>query len=326
MTRFLVAAVMLPLLAPAIASAEKPSARVEIPIREVVLPNGVRRYAITIRIAGAPVEVGLDTGSTGLRVLPRALPPAALKSQGRPVRISYNGGTRFTGQAIEQPIGIGAGRDGNLLIQRIDVVDCREEVPQCDASRATGDAFGIEGEGIPGQGFAAIMGIGLKTSPIPNPLRGLGIRRWIVDLPRPDGGPPGRLVLNPDDSEIADYRHVKMADGEGNHVTGCLALPAPEEAICGQAEIDTGAPGMRIVSSAEHDPVPPRTAAALVIGDPAAGLRADILLGQRDRATRLRFETRADARQSRLFLGVAPYLIWSILYDIEAREIGLKPR
>jgi hypothetical protein len=299
--------------------------RTEVPIREVVLGRGVHRYAIPITIGGTSVEAALDTGSTGLRVLPRALPPAALKAGGPPVGISYNGGTRFAGRAIDQSFGIGTGPERAVTIQRIDTVDCREGVPQCEASHATGDQYGIQGEGVAGEGFAAILGIGLKASSVPNPLRSMGVTRWIVELPTEQGS-PGRLVLNPDDAEIAGYQRVRMADAEGNQVEGCLAFRLPEQPICGLAEIDTGAPTLRVVSNTPHEPVPPGTSATIAIGDPASGPRAEIVVGQRQRATRLRFEAQPGARKPRLFLGVAPYRVWSVLYDIEAREIGFKPR
>lgn len=297
--------------------------RTEVPIREVVLGHGVHRYAIPITIGGTSVGAALDTGSTGLRVLPRALPPAALKASGPPVGISYNGGTRFAGRAIDQRVGIGTSPERAVKIQRIDTVDCREGVPQCEASHVAGSQYGIQGEGVPGEGFAAIIGIGLKASSVPNPLRSMGVRRWIVELPTGDGS-PGRLVLNPDDAEVAGYQRVRMA--EGNQVEGCVALQPPEQPICGLAEIDTGAPTLRIVSSAPHEPVASGTPATIVIGDPASGPRGEIVVGQRQRATRLRFEAQPDARKPRLFLGVAPYRIWSILYDSEAREVGFKPR
>ncbi len=319
------AAAVASLLIAAPAAAGPALARTELPIRDVVQPGGAHRYAVTIRIAGAPVEVALDTGSTGLRVLPRALPPDALRAQGHAVRISYNSGTRFTGPAIDLPVGLGDAPDQVVTVQRIDAVDCREQMPGCAASRVSGEAFGIEGGGVPGQGFAAIMGIGLQANAVPNPLRTAGAHRWIVELPRPGDGTPGRLILNPDDSELSTYRRFRMTDDEANHVAGCLAL-AGEPPICGLAEIDTGAPGLRIASADAHEPVRPGTAAEIAIGDSTASLRATVETGRRDQATRLQFERDSKARPPHLYLGIAPYFIWSVLVDADKREVGLKPR
>lgn len=40
--------------------------RAELPVREVDLPNGDRRFAVTLTIDGKAEEAGIDTGSTGV--------------------------------------------------------------------------------------------------------------------------------------------------------------------------------------------------------------------------------------------------------------------
>src|SRR5437764_12671749 len=71
--------------------------RAEIPIREVDLSDGTRRYVVDLVVDGQPMVAGLDTGSTGLRILSRAFSGEAAKSRGRQVSYFYSSGTRFEG-------------------------------------------------------------------------------------------------------------------------------------------------------------------------------------------------------------------------------------
>ena len=49
--------------------------RVEVPIKQTVLTNGVIRYSVPVKIGNAsPIDAALDTGSTGLSVLRAAVP------------------------------------------------------------------------------------------------------------------------------------------------------------------------------------------------------------------------------------------------------------
>jgi len=300
--------------------------RVEVPIRQVTLSNGDRRYVVTVRIAGREVDAGVDSGSTGLRVMPRALPPEAVGAKGEEVRYSYGSGVTFAGRAISVPVAIGATGDIHVRIQRVDKLGCKPEKPDCAGVRVPIDRFGIQGDGLPGEGFAAILGIGLKSDAVPNILQALGARRWIIELPRPGDTAPGRLVLNPDDAEISAYQTVKMLSDDGNTVAGCLAFQPPEKPICGPARLDTGAPGLRVVDGGRHAPVAQGAPARLEIGDRSGGFGIDIIIGRRDQASRLTFDENPHFSQTQLFFGLAPYFAWSVLYDPGARTIGLKAR
>jgi hypothetical protein len=44
-------------------------ARIDIPIREVLLENGARLYSIPIKLGNTEIEAGMDTGSTAFDVL-----------------------------------------------------------------------------------------------------------------------------------------------------------------------------------------------------------------------------------------------------------------
>ena len=217
--------------------------RAELPVREVDLPNGDRRFATTLIIGEQPVEVGIDTGSTGLRVLPRGLGDAGRAARGAHVTYSYGAGTGFAGEAVTVPVAAGA-VTGSVKVMRITAVGCTGDHPDCPVAHADLSAYGIQGDGIAGQGFAAILGIRLQRDPIDNPFAQLGVRRWIIELPR-SPAEQGRIILNPDDGELAGYARLAV-DADGT-TPGCLVGP---DRICGRAFFDSGAAGLRVLRAA----------------------------------------------------------------------------
>ena len=301
------------LLLPAAASAQ----RAELPVREVDLPNGDRRFATTLQIDGKPVEVGIDTGSTGLRVLPRGLGAAGTGARGPQVRYSYGAGTAFEGQAVSVSVEAG-GVAGAVKVMRIDAVGCTAARPDCPVAHADLNAYGIQGDGIAGQGFAAILGTRLQRDPIDNPFVQLGLRRWVIELPTPAGA-PGRIILNPSDAEVAGYARIDV-DAEGT-TPGCLTGP---DKICGRAFFDTGAAGLRVIRAAPFRPWPNGTPATIGLGAGEAAQSMAVTIGRRDQASGLLYASGANA--TRLSFGFAPYFHWSVLYDADARQIGLKVR
>jgi hypothetical protein len=296
-------------------------ARAEIPIHEVDLRSGARRYAVTLTIDGKPVEVGLDTGSVGLRVLPRALGDAARAAKGGRISYSYGAGTQFDGAAIKVAISAG-GISAPITIMRIDRIGCNRQKPNCAAGRSDPTTFGIQGDGVAGQGFAAILGIRLQHDAIENPFRLLGVKRWLVELPRP-GDAAGRLVLDPDDSEIANYQRIALDDY--GRTAGCLVGPPPLK-VCGPAFFDSGAPGLRIFGDVQPQRWPDGTPIQIAVGDGKALATMDVIAGRRDQASGIFYEPTPAVPQVRLSLGLAPYFHWSVLYDADRKQIGLRPR
>lgn len=302
---------VLPIAAPALAQ------RAELPVHEVDLPNGDRRFATTITIDGQPVEVGIDTGSTGLRVLPRGLGASGAAAKGPKLSYSYGAGTGFDGEAITVPVAAGA-VSGQVKLMRITAVGCVGGHPDCPVAHADLSAYGIQGDGIAGRGFAAILGIRLKRDPIDNPFVQLGVHRWIVELPRTPGE-SGRIVLNPDDAEVAGYAPVEI-DADGT-TAGCLVGP---DRVCGRAFLDSGAAGLRVIRAAPLRPWPNGTPATITVGSGAAAQSMAVTIGRRDQASGLRYAP--GGPDTRLSLGFAPYYHWSVLYDAEHHRIGFKPR
>jgi hypothetical protein len=305
--------------------------RAEVPIREVVLSDGEHRYVVSITVGDAQIDAGLDSGSTGLRILPGTIPAGSEQPSGRRNTYSYDSGTEFSGVIAEADMTIGV--SGRAKFQQIEKVGCRPVLRTCPASKVKPEQFGIQGSGLPGEGFKAILGINMASDDAPNPLVALGVRRWIIELPRPGEGKPGRLVLNPSDEEVADYK-VLAIDGQfgdqrgGLHdaVQGCLVNQANNRSYCGPTDLDTGAPGIQIATSEATDrwaPQAPVTMAFYQKGKAAVGAAFAVGDGPGARVT-IRSEPRA--RGSHIFLGILPYFAFSVLYDPHGKSIALKPR
>lgn len=298
--------------------------RAELPIREVDLSDGARRYVVDIRLDGKQVEAGLDTGSAGLRVLPRALASDAVAARGDKIGYFYTSGTRFEGQAIRRPISIG-GLSGDIKLMRVHSLGCTREQPRCPVTHVDPVRFGIQGDGLPGEGFAAILGISFQVDPVSNPLEQLGVRRWIVELPTPGSNVQGRLVLNPTDAEVSQYKRLRVT-GEGSQLPGCLVGASPRLSICGATVFDTGAPGIRVVTDHSIAQWPQGAAAEIAVGDSGTQLTMPIQIGRRDEATAMFVVVRPGVNPPRISFGIAPYFRWSVLYDASAREIGIRER
>jgi hypothetical protein len=318
------------------AMAQVPSARrSEAPIREVVLSNGARRYAVPIQVGATPLMASLDTGSTGLRILPGVLARTDAAASDEPETYGYASGSRYQGVASEAAVTIGAAK-ATSPVHLIRTIGCYAYLPRCPASRTTLALYGIASDGLPGEGFKAILGIDMAPGKVGNPLRFLGARRWIVELPRP-GEAEGRLILNPTEAETEGYAMVPLAApyaherGGGLHdaVPGCLSNSTTHARACGVVLMDTGAPGLSVVNGRLEGPAWPNgTPAALELFDASGRLaaREALTIGLRDQGTRLFFRRETRVQGVVIYAGIAPYLAYSVLYDARRGMIGVKPR
>ncbi|MDB5432850.1 MAG: hypothetical protein JWP35_3966 [Caulobacter sp.] len=318
------------------ARAQSAPVRAEVPVREADLSNGVRRYAVSIIIGSTTVRSGLDTGSTGLRVLPGVLKAQDAQASGRTDVYTYGSGARFDGVTASGVVTVGA-LGGPTSLQLIQTVGCKQKMPGCAAGRVALEQYGIQGEGLPGQGFKAILGVNMGVTDMASPFAAIGARQWLVDLPRPGEIEPGRIVLNPSAEETAGFVMLPLApgadqrSGSGLHdaLPGCLENEATKARICGLVLFDTGAPGIRVVGHDVPDkPWADETPVTLLLSDAHGTVKAGerLIVGRRAQASRLTFERRGDVEIPRIFMGVAPYFAFSVLYDPGRQAIGLKAR
>jgi hypothetical protein len=320
---------------PAWPARAEPPRRVELPIREVVLSDGARRYTVPLQVGGTTIEAGLDTGSTGLRILPSTLGAGDVRESSEADTYAYGSGARFEGVIGRATVGFGP-LSGTSTVQVIRKVGCVEQKPNCPANRIPLAQYGIQGDGLPGEGFKAILGANMAHAPAENPLAAVGAARWIVELPRPGEGRPGRLVLNPADDEVRDYVRLKLLPnfreqrgGMHDAVAGCLVNEAAQARACGALLMDTGAPGLDVVNGKlGGTPWAPGTPATLVLAEPDGQVRAaeKLTIGLRQHASRLNYSQEPRFTGTILRMGLSPYFAFSVLYDPSAGEIGVKPR
>ena len=314
-------------------SASLTARRVEIPIREVVLSDGTRRYGVAIMIGTAHVEAGLDTGSTGLRALPHGLKDGDVHTTQVTDFISFGGGTKLEGSVASASITLGL-LSGDTTLQLVQKVLCAPDATSCPPESASSPDYRIMGHGELSEGFTAILGVNMAPAvDIAQPLTGLGVRRWIIELPRPGELGPGRLVLNPTDTEVAGYTAVETVDtfapARGSlhdAVRGCLVNEDTHEKICGAVVLDTGDPGLRVARAGGQKQVwADGTPVTLFFANSAAQVhiaeRGTVRSG--DQVSRLVFEDRPGAAQPFILAGLLPYLI---LYDSDRHTIGFKAR
>lgn len=327
----LIAVLALVLAPPAIAQTPP---RSEVPIRQSVLSNGALRYSVPIRVGARDLEAVLDTGSGGLRILPGVLGPTDAEATATPEVYGYASGSRYEGVVGRTTLTVGALK-GPAPIHLIRAIGCFAELPHCPASRVPLALYGIASDGLPKEGFKVILGTDLSLGQVSNPLAALGVRRWIVVLPRPGETSPGRLILNPTAEEAAGFTIVPLSApyaqqrGGALHdaIPGCLSNDATRARACGAVLLDTGSPSLRVANARLAD-WPPGGSATLILFDPtgATAVRAALPLGDPGQGTRLALRDDPHNAGVAIYAGVAPYLAYEVLYDMRRQQIGLKAR
>lgn len=308
--------------------------RSEVPIRQSVLSNGALRYSIPIRVGSRDLEAVLDTGSGGLRILPGVLGPADADATTTPEIYGYASGSRYEGVVGRTLLTVG-GLQGPAPIHLIHAIGCFAELPNCPASRVPLALYGIASDGLPKEGFRVILGTDLSLGQVGNPLAALGVRRWIVVLPRPGETAPGRLILNPAQAEIEGFALVPLSAtyaqqrGGALHdaIPGCLSNDVTRARACGPVLLDTGSPSLR-VANARLPAWPDGAPATLILFGPtgAEAIRAGLRVGDPSHGARLTFRDDPHSPGVAIYAGVAPYLAYEVLYDMRRQQIGLKPR
>jgi hypothetical protein len=334
-----IAAAVLSLALPAAAAAQPTSPstapRGEVAVREVVLSDGTRRYAVPLQVGATAIDAGLDTGSTGLRILPGVLGDSDAKDEGPGESYNYGSGAELRGVKGRGVVSLG-GVSGTSTVQLVRSVGCVEAKPRCPVSRVPAAQYGIQGDGLANQGFKAILGINMSHTRIDNPFIAIGVRRWIVELPRPGEHAPGRIVLNPTEAEVAGFTVVPLVPslqglGGGRHdaVPGCLLNNVSRAKACGAVTLDSGAPGIEVSNGGlGSEPWPVGTEATLGFYDPAGRLQAAeaLVIGQRAHASHLAFTQEPRISGVTVFSGLTAYFAYAVLYDAEHQTLGFKAR
>ncbi len=328
-----------------LARAQGTTGRVDVPISQRVLPNGDTRYSVPVSIGGGtPIDASLDTGSFGVRVLARALNPSQYEATTMERRYGFGGGARFNGVLAKGEITVGDASSGApVTFQLIQSVDCTPQKPHCPASRVNATDYRIAGDGYPGVGFDAIIGVSLRKAQggagADNPLSKIGDQRWIIILPRPGEPSSGHLIINPSQDEASGFTMFHLSPQRSNGeadgdrpgwkdmaLSGCVVNEQSSERICGQSYFDSGAPGVTINSTHVSSPTAwaEGTAVKLQLQGGDRPVEMPFSVGP-DISTKVRIVP-GQSGEERLSFGSLPYFYYAILYDQKNGLIGLKPR
>ncbi len=307
--------------------------RTVVDIKQTVLSDGVIRYSVPISFGGLPaIDVMLDTGSTGIRILPRAAAASALPAGEPAGAYGYSSGVRLNGNLAMVPIAIGTLTAATpIRVEAITTVDCFPNRPNCPASRIPPADYGLGGDGLPKEGFEAIMGINSNPADIDNPLIRMGVHAWIIELPRPGDRTPGELILNPDARDRAGFdlfdTNWTLHPNFPSHdpIPGCLVIAAAKR-ICGPTLLDTGNQGILITAGTAADASgwTKGEQVALVFTDRQNRPVSDSLVAGRIISSQIRAEQQDTV--THISAGVLPYFSFSVLYDNDDHMIGLKRR
>lgn len=240
--------------------ADGTTARVDVPISQRRLSDGTIRYSVPVRVGGGRIiDAMLDTGSFGLRVMHGVVSPERYQPTPDVRRYHFASGVVLEGRLARAEIAIGdAKTDAPVVIQLVRSVTCAALKPDCPAARLDAADYRIGGDGLPREGFKAILGLSMRAPPVSspalNPLDFIGDRRWIIVLPRPDDTAPGKLIINPGADEVEEFQTFPVllhpfsdTDSGGralreSQMPGCLDAQAPDQDDCQPVLMDTGAP------------------------------------------------------------------------------------
>ena len=298
----------------------------DLPISQSINRDGTIRYAVWIKVGDRTVQAMIDTGSTGLRVLQSVMPRDVV---GEPTDMAFGAGLHMQGVAIKAPIEVGS-RTGVATVEVVDRISCVEEKPNCDVTNLSGDSYLIGGNGYPSEGYSAILGIGFpfRGTDIGSPLAALGVKSWIVDLPRPDESADGHLILDPDAGRT---RAFAMLDRHGMaDAAGCIEAGPLHEKKCGTLLFDTGAPGINV--SFEGIETAARwedgTAGVLTFVSDDQTFTLDFRVGQNGGLTGAGVTPPGphDPAEPFILAGATPYFAYDVLYDDRKHRVGLLKR
>ena len=338
MTSPIATALALSVLLTAPALAQTAPQRTEVPIKAVRLGDGAMKFSVPVTVGGQTFEAEMDTGSSGVRLMPGALPPHTIQTTGRPSKEVYGSGVRLIGELAETPVTLG-GLSATVPVEITTKIECVEEKPHCAASRLPANTYRIAGDGRPGEGFLAIVGVGMRPADAANPVSHMGSGRWIVILPTPSAPDSGRLIINPTPEEAQGFQTYQLEPGKKPDAAGgpswrdnqlklCLTNLDTKVANCGPTMLDSGAPSFHFALNQEPKPDWARGTHASIDfpleGDQrlSAPFIVDSIAGTKVRYSRPTTDHFAEG----LNAGFYPFYAFAVLYDAKVGTIGVKAR
>jgi hypothetical protein len=309
-----------------------PARRVVVPIRQTVLKSGAIRYSVPVFIGHTRVEAMLDTGSTGIRVLPGTTKPGDFVATSEPASYSYSSGVKLTGVVANAMVAVGGLRGAQPIpVDDVKKVGCTSAKPHCAASHVSQQDYRLGGQGS--KGFRAIIGVSLAPSNVVNPLPALGSPDWIIIFPETGDAQPGSLILNPNQEDLAGFTdfQLNMAKKPVQAIPACLKDLKSNQKVCGPTVLDTGTASVNVKMQSNGRGLRFRRgdAAQMSFTDRGGNLPPlDFTVRARGAghvSVRVKPPPNGQPATS-MNVGVLPYLTYDALYDSARSVIGLKPR
>ena len=301
----------------------------EVPIRKITLPGGGRYFALPVRVGSKELFAGIDTGSSGLRVLAPALGADDFRSMSEKGRLEFQSGTILNGVRAKADVGFGTVH-GPVTIQVVQQVTCAPRTPNCAEGHMPLDQLGLMGGGKPNQGAPAILGASIVPFPVQVPFPELGVQRWILDIPNDLGG--GKLILNPRQGSLGGFvrfAYVREPGVPKDALRGCLQNDRTQRKICGIILFDTGAAGMSIDSP---DPLPKDwpvgTPASLLYQNEQGStqLIQSFRTGDPAHSTRMHFNQNPQAKRTVIHANASPFFCFDVMYEADREALYLRSR
>jgi len=303
--------------------------RTEIPITQKLGANGRYFYFITLSVGNSPpITALLDSGSTGLMLLPGTIGPQDAQESSRFSSYGYGSGAQFGAVIGHGVMKLGGLQTrGPISMRLVKSVACRETRPACPVAGHTLSDFGFAEEAGMGNVNRARIGVSLGASDADNPLAELGNGVWIIELPRPGDAAPGRVILNPGADDIAGYTRLAV-NRETGQVPGCAVNGTGKLSVCGNVLPDTGGNGLTVEARQRPSSFPwaDGTPAILALDDARGDkIGMDFTIRHVPGDPAALHWAQGNFPEPRIS-GSLPFLGFSILFDSHRHEIGFKPR
>jgi hypothetical protein len=303
--------------------------RQEIPITQTLGANGRYYYFVPVSVGRSPpFKALLDSGSTGLRLLPGLLVDGDATATSHTSKYGYGTGAQFTGIIARGVVALGDAKTAEpIAIMLIDKVGCAEGGDSCPTAGYTAQNFSFATEAGMSEPNRARIGVGLAPSDADNPLAKMGDGVWIVELPRPGDAKSGRLILNPTAEELSGFTRLQ-ASPETGELLGCVIRSSDSQKVCGQVLPDTGGNGMIVEARQRPASFPWEDGSQAVLGvvddkGTKFGMAFAVkhILGNSQN-----LHWQQSGRMVPRISGSLPFFGFSVLFDGPHHEIGFKPR
>ncbi len=294
--------------------------------------GGSMRFSALVQLGdAAPFEALVDTGSSGLRVLPGVVPDDAFAdTTSVRVNASYHSGLALDGVLAHATVSLaGLATPEPIPVMRVDAVGCTTEHPDCDAAGRSAADYTMFG------GYRAILGLGMRTTAtsaaIGNPIAQLtGHPAFVVRAPG-YGGTTGVIAIGAAPTGFAIMELPALADSsplaDGTPAWDDRAVPVCVLQFCAGAILDTGAPPIELLSAAftgAETTSPTGEEITIAIGD-APFERARFVIGSPPRAGVDKVVIGPRTGTDMINLGTWIFFRDDVLFDQTAGRIGLAP-